>query len=185
MKNFLIVFLFFFSDFALGQDLYLEVFNSLNTIRRERGLQVLKHNRQLSAAAQSQSDWMAQVGRMDHLRDRPPSSFNEYKVCNYHPVNRVINSGYYKFYELFDILPGSNGVEVRPKSSALNNVDEIIAAGKAPGKEAYRTDIIVKGWTNSPGHKKSILTPNYEEMGIGISSPRQGEVYWCVVFANR
>jgi uncharacterized protein YkwD len=185
MKTFfLIFFLAFFQNFASADDLYSEVHRRINAIRKSNGLVVLKNNEQLRQAAQSQSDWMARVDRMDHLRPRP-SSFEEFKVCNHHPVNRVVNSGYYSFDDLFDTVYSQGGVVFNPKPAA-DNVDEIIAMGKTPGSnDAYRPDIIVTGWMNSPGHRSVILTPKYREMGIGISSIRQGEVYWCVVFANK
>ena len=105
-------------------------------------------------------------------------------ASDHHPVNRVANSGYYGFDELFETVVGQSGIVVNPKP-ATDNIDEIIAVGKAPGSEAYKPNTIVTGWMNSPGHRKAILTPKYREMGIGISSIRQGEVYWCVVFANK
>jgi uncharacterized protein YkwD len=127
---------------------------------------------------------MARVQRMTHTREYP-SSFEEYKTCNYHPANRVINSGYFKFEDLFSVRMNDTGVSIDALPAANENVSEIIAMGKAPGMQAYNTNIIVQGWMRSPGHKKVILTPNFKEMGVGISSVRTGEVYWCVVFANR
>jgi len=179
-----LVFLSIISSSAVAGDLYLEIYQRINSARKSHGLSALENNVQLHKAAQSQSDWMARVDRMDHLRERP-SSFEDFKVCNHHPVNRVVNSGYYGFDELFETVVGQSGVVVNPKPTS-DNIDEIIAVGKAPGSnQAYNSNIIVNGWMNSPGHRKAILTPKYKEMGIGISSIRQGEVYWCVVFANK
>ena len=183
MKTIALAFLLLVSSSAVAGDLYLEVYQRINGVRKGHGLSALENNVQLHKAAQSQSDWMARVDRMDHLRERP-SSFEEFKVCNHHPVNRVANSGYYGFDELFETVVGQSGIVVNPKP-ATDNIDEIIAVGKAPGSEAYKPNTIVTGWMNSPGHRKAILTPKYREMGIGISSIRQGEVYWCVVFANK
>ena len=169
-------------NFCSGSDLYSDVAKAINSIRRDHGLVVLGNNSMLASAAQSQSDWMAKVGRMDHMRE-PAKSFEEYKVCNYHPVNRVVNSGYYKFDDLFETSRDSNGFSVRPRPE-VELVDEIVAWGRA-GKAAYRTDIIVSGWMRSPGHRKAILNPVFREMGVGITSPVHGEVYWCVVFGRR
>jgi len=174
----------FFSSCAFASDLRDEVFWRLNQIRIAHGLEKLTPESKLTVAAQSQSDWMASVGRMDHLRGSRPESIEQFKVCLHHPVNRVISTGYYGFDEVFKVIPNDTGVVVEP-TSASNNIDEIIAYGIAPGKEAYRTDIIVQGWMKSPGHRKSILTSHYKELGIGISSPKQGEVYWCVVFGTK
>jgi uncharacterized protein YkwD len=36
---------------------------------------------------------------------------------------------------------------------------------------------------NSPGHRTAILTPQYEEFGIGTACIGD-DTYWCVVFAK-
>jgi uncharacterized protein YkwD len=182
MRSIVVCLLLMAPNAALASDLYLEVFRAINSIRANQGLSTLKNNSMLASAAQSQSDWMAEVGRMDHMRESA-SSFSEYKVCNHHPVNRVVNSGYVGFDELFEIFPGPTGVTVRPRA-AVEGIGEIIAWAKA-GADAYRTDLIVAGWMRSPGHRKDILNPAFRDMGVGITSPDQGEVYWCVVFGRR
>lgn len=163
-------------------DLYSEVTDAINVIRMRHGLCRLQRNEMLDQASKSQSDWMTKVGRMDHMRESP-SSFEDYKICNYHPVNRVVNSGYVRFEDVFETVFNEKGVSVHPLPSA-EFIDEIIAWGKA-GEKAYRTDIIVDGWMRSPGHRKAILSPVFREMGVGITSPTYGEVYWCVVFGKR
>jgi uncharacterized protein YkwD len=182
--NILFILIAFFGQLCLAGDLYQEVEFKINNIRKNYQLKELKINKKLNFAAKSQSDWMSATRKMSHLRSNKPNSFEEYKSCDYHPVNRVINAGYYGFDELFDVAYHSKGISVNPKPISQTNVDEIVAMGKA-GNQAYNTNIIVTGWMNSPGHRKAILSPVYKEMGIGISSPEYGEVYWCVVFATR
>ena len=181
---FLVLLLCPFSEIFAG-DLYYEIAHGINLIRVQNGLETLSVNRQLCSAAQSQSDWMARVRRMDHLR-ACPAKFDEFKVCNYHPVNRVINSGYFRFEDLFDLVynPDGSGVVSNPKPIANTNIGEIIAAGRGQGPALYHSSVILRGWMNSPGHRKAILTSNFKEFGVGISGI-PGEVYWCVVFANR
>ena len=36
---------------------------------------------------------------------------------------------------------------------------------------------IVEGWMNSPGHRKNILAPNFEKLGVGVSISDDGAVY--------
>jgi len=36
---------------------------------------------------------------------------------------------------------------------------------------------IVEGWMNSPGHRKNILTPDFEKLGVGVSIGDDGGVY--------
>ena len=184
-KILIILFFVLFSCEAVAQELLhlnKEIFYKINRIRNNNGLVTLKINQKLNLAADSQSDWMSQVRRMDHLR-KMPDSFDKYKTCSYHPVNRVVKSGYYKFEDLFNTNYRNNHIVFEPKDIAKKNIGEIIAMSKAMD-QSYNTNIIVTGWMNSPGHRKAILTPHYREMGIGISSPRYGEVYWCVVFAT-
>lgn len=170
---------------ASAQDLSGSVAAGINSIRRSNGLVSLAREPRLELAAKSQAEWMASVGRMDHLRESP-RSLDEYKICNHHPANRVINSGYFTFDELFrvDYNPDGSGASVHPKPAANINVGEIIAAGRGGGPEVRRPDIILNGWMNSPGHRQAILTPHFREFGVGVAS-RGGDVYWCVVFASR
>jgi uncharacterized protein YkwD len=184
MKKIIFVFILFFSSFCQASDLHQEIYHKINHIRKSHNLPLLVLNAKLDMAAKSQSDWMAEVRRMDHLREKP-SSFEAYKTCNHHPANRMINAGYFNFEDIFDVEIQVNGAFVKPKPGANLKVNEIIAAGKAPGHLAYNTDIIVQGWMKSPGHRKTILSSCYEEFGIGISSRNPGEVYWCVVFGSK
>jgi uncharacterized protein YkwD len=183
MYKILFLFLFLFANNAYGKDLFLEVFVKLNGIRASNGLCKLTPNKNLAQAAQLHSDWMARNHVMNHLQGQEPKTLEEYKVCNHHPLHRIVNSGYCDFEKAFiiDIFQEQRRFEIK---SNFNLGSEIIAAGKAPGNMAYNTKIIVDGWMRSKGHREAILTPQYDEIGIGISSPNSGEVYWCVVFGN-
>lgn len=165
-------------------DLKSEVCRRINSERTKIGLKVLKVNANLQLASQDQANWMASVRKMEHLRAEA-RSFEEFKTCNWHPANRVINSGYFEFEDLFKVMKKSGGgTTVFPLPSANENVGEIIAHGSGGGPAIYRPSVIVAGWMRSPGHRKTILTPNFEEFGVGITATHQGDVFWCVVFAN-
>ena len=166
-----------------SQDLVLEIDRGINAIRSSHGLSRLSRESRLDSAARSQADWMLSVGRMDHLRN-PASSLDEYRVCNWHPINRVVNSGYFSFDEVFSVEYNPNGATVHPRPMANTHINEIIAAARGGGPEVRSPGVILNGWMNSPGHRKVILTPHYKEFGVGISG-RGGDVYWCVVFATR
>lgn len=168
-----------------AQDLSSAVASGINSIRRSNGLGQLRREPRLESAAKSQSDWMLSVGRMDHMRD-PARSLDEYRVCNYHPANRVVNSGYYSFDELFrvDYNPDGSGAQVHPRPVANTHVGEIVAAGWGGGPQVRRPDIILNGWMNSPGHRQAILTPHFRDFGVGVSSNGR-DVYWCVVFGAK
>lgn len=184
--RFLMLFVFAFSaSFCGAQDLSDSVCSGINRIRSSMGLGTLKRNAMLDSAAKSQSDWMASVGRMDHLRE-PPRNLDEFRVCSHHPSNRVVNSGYFSFDQLFSVNYNADGsgAAVHPKPIANTHVGEIVAAGRGFGPEVRRPDIILEGWMNSQGHRQAILTPHFVDFGAGVSSA-PGQVYWCVVFAAR
>lgn len=172
-----------FTNNSYGKDLFLEVFVKINNIRESNGLCKLNPNKNLAQAAQFHSDWMSKNQVMTHLEGEEPKSLEEYKVCNHHPLHRIVNSGYCDFEKAFiiNVFQQERRYEINGNT---NLGSEIVAAGRAPGNLAYNTKIIVDGWMRSKGHREIILTPYYDEIGIGISSPNTGEVYWCAVFGN-
>ena len=66
--------------------------------------------------------------------------------------------------------------------------ERIVAAGYAPGRNGFTTGenlatgepgaddpaTIVDGWMHSPGHRRNILRPAFEEIGIGIVARYEG-----------
>lgn len=44
------------------------------------------------------------------------------------------------------------------------------------------SDAVVKGWMNSPNHRKNILAPEFKVTGIGISKGKDGFVYITQIF---
>lgn len=49
--------------------------------------------------------------------------------------------------------------------------------------KGYKTpEDVVNGWMNSPGHRKNILNPNYNKMGVGIYFGNS--TYWTQLFTN-
>jgi len=183
MRTILILAFALLAPFAHGADLEALVFSSINGVRASHGLAALSRNDELAAAARSQSLWMANVGRMDHMRP-PARSFEEFLSCDYHPSNRVVKSGYFRFEDLFRVDRNPTGAVVVPLAAANEKVGEIIARG-AGGPGAYDHRTVVKGWMNSPGHRQEILKAPYREMGVSVVSPRNGETYWCVVFGYK
>lgn len=39
-------------------------------------------------------------------------------------------------------------------------------------------------WMSSPGHRRNILSPSYQEIGIGVSGDKSSHKYWTQVFAT-
>jgi uncharacterized protein YkwD len=159
-----------------------DVAQRLNQQRIQHRLRPLTYNGTLEKAAQQHAEWMARNRRMEHLEE-PPRSLDEQRTCNQHPANRVVNSGYFRWEDFFTIETRSDGAVVHPKPAANEAVGEIIAKGANAGHPATQPGTIVPGWMNSPGHRKTILTPHFQEFGIGTACIGD-DTYWCVVFAK-
>ena len=167
-----------------GQDVGFlkDVANRLNQERIRHRLKPLKYNKTLEKSAQAHAEWMARNQRMEHLEEAP-ASLEEHKTSNQHPANRIINAGYFSWDDLFVVETGANGHAVNPRPDTNDRVGEIIAKGAGAGHPATQPSSIVPGWMNSPGHRKTILMPQYQEFGIGTSCIGN-DTYWCVVFAK-
>ena len=167
------------------------VIKLVNVERAKQGLKPLKGNGRLAKAAQSQADWMAQVGRMDHLRWPQPKTLADFQSTEWHAMNRLIKDGYYRFDETFTPVV-KDGVEaVVPDPQVNPIIGENVAYGnKNTGPGRFGPTLIVKGWMDSPGHRAAILNGRFEERGAGYSTTpsardkRQQTAAWCLVFTG-
>lgn len=171
---------------ALAADPLAEIAERINAERQRHGLPMLVSNEKLVKAAQSQADWMAQVRKMEHLRGQQPGSFEEWKRSHHHPVNRVIQAGYFEWHELYSLEVKDGQQVLIAKPGTPDRVGEIIAHGppqSGPGR--FQPKVIVAGWMNSPGHRQDVLNEHYRELGVGFTRTRQGDAFWCVVFGRK
>ncbi len=169
---------------AIAQDVQFvrDVAQRLNAQRMQHGLKALTYNKTLEKAAQAHAEWMARNQRMEHLQDAP-HSLDEHRTCNQHPANRAINAGYLRWDDLFTVETRPDGAVVHAKPAANEMVSEIIAKAANAGHPATQPATIVPGWMNSPGHRKTILTPSFREFGIGTACIGN-DTYWAVVFGT-
>jgi len=169
---------------AVAQDVQFvrDVAQRLNAQRMQHGLKALEYNKTLEKAAQAHAEWMARNQRMEHMQDAP-RSLDEHRTCNQHPANRAINAGYFRWDDLFTVETRPDGAVVHPKPAANEMVNEIIAKAADAGHPATQPATIVPGWMNSPGHRKTILTPSFREFGIGTACIGN-DTYWAVVFGT-
>jgi len=160
-----------------------DVFDRINAQRVRNGLAPCTYNKKLEKAAQFHAEWMARNQKMEHLQEEA-KSLEAHKTCTHHPVNRAIRAGYREWGDVFFIENRPNGPVVHTKPDANDHVGEIIAAGWKAGHPATQTETVVNGWMKSPGHRKEVLTADYEEMGIGVACTPddQYDTFWCVVF---
>lgn len=164
----------------------------INVERARHDLKPLKTNELLAKAAQSQSDWMAQAGRMDHLRGTQPHTLADFRTSEWHVINRLIRVGYFPFEDIFTptVTDGREAVATDPQANDI--IGENVAYGnKDTGPARFDPTVIVQGWMDSPGHRKAILNKNrFTEIGAGYSTtpnafnPNQQATAWCVVFAG-
>lgn len=53
---------------------------------------------------------------------------------------------------------------------------ENIAYGQSTPQE------VMNAWMNSPGHRSNILSPSYNQIGVGLAKDRYGRAYWTQMF---
>lgn len=77
---------------------------------------------------------------------------------------------------------GSDGSRPQSRVRSAGYNDCIVAENIAWGYP--RSEQIVNGWLNSPGHRRIMLHPRVEEFGIGISQGAKGP-YWVLVVGKQ
>ena len=77
---------------------------------------------------------------------------------------------------------GSDGSRPQSRVRSAGYNDCIVAENLAWGYP--RSEQIVSGWLNSPGHRRIMLHPRVEEFGIGISQGPKGP-YWVLVVGKQ
>lgn len=56
------------------------------------------------------------------------------------------------------------------------------AAGENIAMGQKTPDEVMKDWMNSPGHRANILSPNYNQIGVGLAKDSYGRTYWTQMF---
>lgn len=77
---------------------------------------------------------------------------------------------------------GSDGSSSQVRVQQAGYDDCIVAENIAWGYP--RSQQIITGWMNSPGHRRNMLHPRIEEMGIGITQGPKGP-YWVLVVGKQ
>jgi uncharacterized protein YkwD len=154
----------------------------VNQERTKRGLNSLTYNETLAQAARHHSRWMKENGTMGHYEGNKPSTIQQWNSpnCTWMPLNRVARLGYLKTSDIYEL--GSNSLRLKPNTPY--NVGEVVSHASPGSSGRLDPNIMVKGWMNSPPHRKTILG-SYTEAGVGVSAAADGNVYWTVVFGKR
>lgn len=77
---------------------------------------------------------------------------------------------------------GSDGSNSQARVQSTGYNDCIVAENIAWGYP--RSEQIVNGWLNSPGHRRNMLHPRIEEFGVGITQGPKGP-YWVLVVGKQ
>lgn len=77
---------------------------------------------------------------------------------------------------------GSDGSNSQARVQNAGYRDCIVAENIAWGYP--RSEQIVNGWLNSPGHRRNMLHPRVEEFGVGITQGPKGP-YWVLIVGKQ
>lgn len=77
---------------------------------------------------------------------------------------------------------GSDGSNSQRRVRTAGYDDCIVAENIAWGYP--RSEQIITGWMNSPGHRRNMMHPRIEEFGVGISQGPKGP-YWVLVVGKQ
>jgi uncharacterized protein YkwD len=69
----------------------------------------------------------------------------------------------------------SSSERVKARGYRYFRTGENVATGR------FSVDKLMKGWMDSPAHKRNILG-GYSEIGVGCAVDEDGKRYWCVTF---
>lgn len=58
----------------------------------------------------------------------------------------------------------------------FSSAGENIAMGQRTPEE------VMNDWMNSPGHRANILSPSYNQIGVGLAKDSNGRIYWTQMF---
>jgi uncharacterized YkwD family protein/spore coat assembly protein SafA len=56
------------------------------------------------------------------------------------------------------------------------------AAGENIAMGQRTPEQVMNDWMNSPGHRANILSPNYNQIGVGLAQDGGGRTYWTQMF---
>ncbi len=114
-----------------------EILKLTNEERAKAGVHALTMNSVLQKSAQAHAEDMKSRGFFDHNNPDGKTPSDRMKVAGYPEESRKCNCAW-QYYD------GEN-----------------IAKGQKTAAE------VMKDWMNSPGHKKNILSANFDELGVG------------------
>lgn len=147
------------------ENLEKEIHALINAERQHKGLQILSWNSTLSKVARKHSQDMARRNYFSHFSPEGHDFSYRYDKEGY----TCAISGKDMIYTGGENIFQNN---LYGRIEYVNNVPHY--DWNSSRKIAETT---VKGWMNSPGHRKNILTPHWRSEGIGIAISPDDKVY--------
>lgn len=146
-------------------DLEERIHRFINRERTNQGLAALAWNDALSGIARTHSRDMGKRNYFSHDSPEGKDFFARYRQAGYSCAVRVGKM----------IHQGAENI-------ALNHLYESVTTvnGKAFydwSSAEHIAETTVRGWMNSPGHRKNILTPHWRSEGIGVFITPDDKVY--------
>jgi len=170
---------------ASGSDLFRQIAAMLNDERQKIGLPRLAYNDKLEQAALAHSQWMARVGKMEHLQGERPADFRDYLRSDHNHATRILKTGYLSVDALYEVTRDGAIGHVRTKPDVDERVSEIIAyASPGTGSVQQQLPTVVPGWMKSPGHRAVIVKTCWKELGAAFAVSRNGSTYYCITFGQ-
>lgn len=139
----------------------LEVHRLINQRRNERGLNQLAYDKELAEIAESHSKDMAKNEFFSHTSPTTGEFDDRYRSAGYTCEVRVNENRY--------ATGGENIAKTWYKVPLETSGDDFLSSEKEVA------EFIVSQWLESPGHRENILTPYWENEGIGIYTIEEDE----------
>lgn len=130
--------------FVQENDLGKSVFQGINKVRNKHGLSSLEWNKELSVVAEKHSEDMIKKDYFSHVSPEGHSLEDRLKI---------------------EQVQYSKAGETLLKQSRFEGFILIIPI---PKNESGMVKETIDGWMSSPGHREIILTPDFQEVGVGI-----------------
>jgi uncharacterized protein YkwD len=127
----------------------------------------------------SQLEWddaLAHIGRK-HSRDMAVRNyFDHYSPEGFDFLDRYQQAGYLCSIRI------NRTIHMGAENIALNNLYDSVTTMNGDAFYDWNSqekiaDTTVRGWMNSPGHRKNILTPHWRHEGIGVNIAPDDKIY--------
>ena len=71
-----------------------------------------------------------------------------------------------------------------PLRERVNRVGYVGALGENVASGQKTLEQALDGWLHSPAHRNTLLSPNWAEFGLAVSTAKSGKIYWAVIFGG-